>query len=65
MLPFTRETADAAMELRSATQSRLPLVDSLIAASARQLGATLVHRDPHMAAIPRALVSQLSLPPKK
>ena len=63
-LPLTRETADVAIELRATTRPRLPLVDSLIAASARQHGAILVHRDPHMAAIPVALVKQLVLPPK-
>lgn len=64
ILPFTRETAEAAMELRSATRPRLPLVDSLIAAGAIQHGAILVHRDPHMAAIPAPLLNQLVLPPK-
>ncbi len=65
VLPFSRETADAAMELRSATRPRLPLVDALIAASAKQHGAILVHRDPHMAGIPTSLVSQRMLPPKQ
>jgi predicted nucleic acid-binding protein len=65
VLPFTRETADAATELRAATRPRLALVDALIAASAKQLGATLVHRDPHMATIPSSLVRQMVLPPKK
>ena len=37
ILPFSRETADAATELRSATRPRLPLVDALIAASAKQM----------------------------
>lgn len=64
-LPFTRETAEAAMCLRAATPSRLPLADALIAASARQHNAVLVHRDPHMAGIPPSLVSQHSLPPKR
>ena len=63
-VPFTRETAEAAMELRSATRPRLPLVDALIAASARQHGAILVHRDSHMAGIPTTLVNQKVLPPK-
>jgi predicted nucleic acid-binding protein len=63
-LSFTRETADAAMELRSATRPRLPMVDALIAASAKQYGATLVHRDSHMAGIPTTLVNQKVLPPK-
>ena len=63
-VPFTRATADAAMELRAATRPRLPLVDALIAASAKQHGATLVHRDPHMAGISATLVNQRMLPPK-
>ena len=63
-VPFTRATADAAMELRAATRPRLPLVDALIAASAKQHGAVLVHRDSHMGGIPTALVNQRMLPPK-
>jgi predicted nucleic acid-binding protein len=65
VLTFSRETADAAMDLRAATRPRLPLVDALIAASAKQHGAVLVHRDPHMATIPTSLVSQQMLPPKR
>lgn len=65
VLPFSRETAEAAMDLRAATRPRLPLADALIAASARQHGAILVHRDPHMATIPTSLVSQQMLPPKR
>ncbi|MBI4328089.1 MAG: PIN domain-containing protein [Chloroflexi bacterium] len=65
VLPFSRETADAAMDLRSATHPRFPLVDALIAASAKQYGAVLVHRDPHMAAVPSSLVRQHVLPPKQ
>ena len=65
ILPFTRETADLAMELRSATPLRLPMVDALIAASAKQQGAILVHRDPHLAAIPESLLPQMMLPPKR
>ncbi len=65
VLPFSREIADAAMDLRAAIRPRLPLVDALIAASAKKHSAVLVHRDPHMATIPASLVSQLMLPPKK
>lgn len=65
VLPFSRETADAAMELRAVTRPRLPLVDALIAASAKERGAILVHRDPHMATIPASLVNQHVLPPKQ
>ena len=65
VLPFSRETADAAMDLRAATRPRLPLVDALIAARAKQHGAILVHCDPHRAAIPAALITQHLLPPKQ
>ena len=65
ILPFTRETADLAMELRSAAPSRLPMVDALIAASAKQHGAILVHRDPHLAAIPESFLPQMMLLPKR
>lgn len=64
-LPFSRETAGAAMDLRSTTRPRLPLVDALIAASAKEHGAILVHRDPHRATIPTSLASQFMLPPKQ
>jgi predicted nucleic acid-binding protein len=40
---------------------RLPLVDALIAATARSAGAILVHKDPHMAGIPAGVVKQLKL----
>jgi predicted nucleic acid-binding protein len=53
------------MILRSATRPRLPLVDALIAASAKEHSAILVHRDPHLATIPTSLVSQRVLPPKR
>jgi predicted nucleic acid-binding protein len=61
-LPLDRATAELAWQLKLATPGRLPLVDALIAASARAAGAILVHRDPHMARIPRALVEQVVLP---
>jgi predicted nucleic acid-binding protein len=64
-LAFTQQTVDSAIELRATVRPRLPLVDALIAANAKEHGAILVHRDPHMAAIPTSLVKQLVLPPKK
>jgi predicted nucleic acid-binding protein len=63
-LPVTRATANVAMELRATVRPRLPLVDSLVAATAKEHNAVLVHRDPHMAAIPATVVRQLVLPPK-
>ena len=64
-LPFTPQTMTSAIEIRATVRPRLPLVDSLIAASAREHDAILVHRDPHMTAIPASLVKQLVLPPKE
>ena len=63
-LPVTREVAEAAFDLRQQMTRRLPNGDALIAATARLKGATLVHRDPHLAAVPEKLVRQLILPAK-
>ena len=63
-LPVTREVATAAIELRGVAASRLPLTDAVIAACAKCDSAVLVHRDPHMAAIPTGVVAQLTLPDK-
>jgi predicted nucleic acid-binding protein len=60
-LSVDRSTAEAAWQLRQATPNRLPLVDALIAATARSAGAVLVHKDPHMAQIPSGLVRQIVL----
>ncbi len=61
-LPVDRAVAELAWQLREVTPQRLPLVDALIAATARSEGAILVHKDPHMARIPRRLVEQIVLP---
>ena len=60
-----RVVAELAWQIRNAIDGRIPLVDALIAATARAAGAVLVHRDPHMARIPRTLVEQLVLPQKQ
>ncbi len=60
-LPVDRAVAEMAWQIRAATPQRLPLVDALIAATARAAGAILVHKDPHMARIPAELVKQLVL----
>ena len=64
-LPVDRPVADAANELRAAVRPRLPLADALIAACARRHNAILVHRDPHLAAIPESIVRQARLPEKR
>jgi predicted nucleic acid-binding protein len=61
-LPVDRAVAECAWQLRTAASGRLPLVDAIIAATARSIGATLVHRDPHLRSIPEGLLAQLELP---
>ena len=63
-LPVDRQVAELAWQVRESVSARLPLVDALIAATARSVDAVLVHRDPHLAAIPRKMVKQLLLPGK-
>ena len=60
-IPVDRATAELAWQLRHAVPHRLPLIDALIAATARAAGAVLVHKDPHMSQIPAALVAQIVL----
>jgi predicted nucleic acid-binding protein len=61
-LPVTREVAGLAFDLRRRVPVRIPNAGALIAATARSVNAVLVHRDPHMGAIPTRLVKQLVLP---
>jgi predicted nucleic acid-binding protein len=51
-----------AVELRRAATTRLPTIDSLIAAAAAEHDAVLVHRDPHFMSIPSHLLNQELLP---
>lgn len=61
----TDETiAQRAILLRAATKHRLPTIDGLIAATAAVNHMTLVHRNPHLAAIPTALLQQQQLAEK-
>jgi len=61
-LPVDRIVAESAWQLKEASAQRIPLVDALIAATARVTGAVLVHRDPHFQRIPRSVVDQVVLP---
>jgi len=63
-LPADEGVAHQAIALREATPERLPTIDGLIAATAVVQGFTLVHRDPHLAAIPATLLKQIQLPDK-
>lgn len=64
VIPVTEETLTVAFELRRASTSRLAIADLLIAATAAQRGAVLVHRDPHFAALPAGRPAQEALPDK-
>lgn len=64
VVPIDKDAAEAAWNLSRSTSQRLPLVDSLIAGAARAASAVLVHRDPHMAGIPRNLLTQIQLESK-
>jgi len=65
VLSVTEEVADEADALRARTKGRLPLADSLVAATAKVNRAILVHRDEHMASIDTSDVKQLVLPSRK
>lgn len=64
VLAADQTVAEEAIRLRAATSQRLPTIDALIAATAVVHRLTLVHRDPHMAAISVAHLKQLRLPDK-
>ncbi len=61
VVPIDAAVAIQAWELLEVMPSRLPLVDSLIAAAARSRQARLVHRDSHMRAIPSKWLRQVDL----
>jgi predicted nucleic acid-binding protein len=53
-----------AVRLRTGATAHVAAMDVLIAATASLRHATLVHRDPHFAALPVDLLKQEVLPPK-
>lgn len=55
------QVALSAFHIGCEMTERLPLVDALIAAAAREREACLVHRDLHMAPIPASAVEQIDL----
>ncbi len=63
-IPADDAIASRAQLLRQTAATRLPNMDALIAATAAEHGAILVHRDPHMAGIPTSVVAQFVLPEK-
>ena len=59
--PVDEPVAIRAVALRQGTTTRVPAIDTMIAATAAHHNATLVHRDPHFAGLPAESVAQLSL----
>jgi len=64
LAPLSEATVELAMDLRHTATSRIATVDCLIAATAVQHGAILVHRDPHFGALPAGKPTQEVLPDK-
>ncbi len=63
-VPVDKDTVSAALDIRRQAGPRIPNADAIIAATARLAGATLLHRDPHLSAIPTSVIKQIVLPPK-
>jgi predicted nucleic acid-binding protein len=63
-LPVDETVTHHAIVLRKAATKRLPTIDALIAATAVQNRAILVHRDPHFDALPVEQLQQIKLPEK-
>jgi predicted nucleic acid-binding protein len=61
VVPLDQAAARASLRLAAELPFRLPMVDSLIAATARIRGACLVHRDKHMTPIPTQALATLYL----
>lgn len=61
VVPVDQAVARASVQLAADLPFRLPLADSLIAATARLRSACLVHRDKHMAPIPSQVLPTLYL----
>lgn len=62
---ISSEIVYRSLALRAAATARLPQIDALIAATAVEQNAILVHRDPHFLSIPQHLLQQESLPDKE
>ena len=64
VVDVTEAVRGEAIRLRTSATAHVAAMDVLIAASASLGNATLVHRDPHFAAIPTNLLKQEVLPAK-
>ena len=59
VFPVDEPVALRAVALRQIATARVPTIDSLIAATAAHHNAALIHRDPHLAALPGEAVVQV------
>jgi predicted nucleic acid-binding protein len=59
IIPVSEAIALRAVALREAAAARVPAIDALIAATAAHHNAALIHRDPHLAALPGEAVVQV------
>ena len=64
VVDVTEAVRGEAIRLRTSATAHVAAMDVLIAATASLKNATLVHRDPHFAAIPTILLKQEVLPGK-
>ena len=64
VLDVTESVRGEAIRLRTSSTAHVAAMDVLIAATASLGNVTLVHRDPHFAAIPSSLLKQEVLPAK-
>ena len=62
VIPVDKTTSITILEITSKATSRVPLVDAVIAATAMQHGAVLLHRDAHFRSIPQSMLQQEELP---
>ncbi len=65
VIPVDERIALRAIFMRTASPTRLPTIDGLIAATAGVYQLTLVHRDPHFSVIPAEHLRQIQLPDKE
>jgi predicted nucleic acid-binding protein len=62
VVPIDTAAAEASIRLRRQCRERLPMVDALIAGCAMLHGFVLVHRNDHLASIPKSILRQTLLP---
>ncbi len=62
VIPTDQAIANLVLTISVHSTSRVPTVDSIIAATAIQHGAVLLHRDAHFRGIPQTMLHQEELP---